>query len=125
MFGGAGRDRAALPALRRDVPPRPVRFSGTVSMSVYIDSMVDYGKRIGRAGPLWCHMIGDTLEELHRMAARIGLKRAWFQADGSTPHYDIGTVGFRECAISHGAIECDRRVFVGHLQRLRVVSSAP
>lgn len=34
----------------------------------------------------WCHMVSDTsVTELHEFAARIGLKRAWFQED----HYDL------------------------------------
>lgn len=88
-------------------------------MSVYIDPMVNHGKRIGRAGPLWCHMIADTPEELHEMASAIGLRREWFQADGSTPHYDIGSEGIRRLAIVCGAIECDHRQLVAHIQRMR------
>ena len=86
---------------------------------IYVDPMVDHGKRIGRAGPRWCHMIADTLDELHVMAARIGLRRSWFQGDGSTPHYDIGTDRIRALAVKLGAIDCDRAVFVGHLRRIR------
>lgn len=94
-------------------------------MAVYIDPMVNHGKRIGAAGPWWCHMIADTLDELHALAARIGMRRSWFQHDGSTPHYDIGSVRFRNLAISYGAIQCDRRVFVGHLQRIRAARMVP
>jgi hypothetical protein len=88
-------------------------------MPVYVDPMVDYGKRIGRAGPRWCHMIADTLDELHALAARIGLRRAWFQGESSAPHYDIGTDGKRALAIAEGAVDCERHVFVAHLRRLR------
>lgn len=87
-------------------------------MSVYLDPMVDHGKSIGRAGPSWCHMIADTLDELHAMASRIGLRRSWFQY-GNTPHYDIGTDRIRALAVAAGAVECDRRVFVAHVRRLR------
>lgn len=85
---------------------------------VYLDPMVDHAKRIGRAGPWWCHMIADTLDELHAFAECLGFRRAWFQS-GSIPHYDVGTTGKRELAIKLGAIECDRHVFVAHVQRLR------
>lgn len=88
-------------------------------MAVYLDPMVDHGKCIGRAGPRWCHMIADTLDELHAMAARIGLRRSWFQAHSNTPHYDIGTDGKRALAIAAGAVECDRFVFVEHMRRAR------
>jgi hypothetical protein len=93
-------------------------------MAVYVDPMVDHGKRIGRAGPRWCHMIADSLDELHEMAARIGLKRGWFQPR-SFPHYDLGTAGKRAGAVLCGAIECDRRVFVDHMRRIRGAMAMP
>lgn len=34
------------------------------------------------------HLTADTEEELHAFAARLGLKREWFQPK-STPHYDL------------------------------------
>lgn len=34
-------------------------------------------------------MTADTLEELHEMAERIGLRRSWFQSFGTVPHYDL------------------------------------
>lgn len=88
-------------------------------MSVYIDAMVDHKKRIGPAGPLWCHMIADSLNELHQMAAIIGLKRSWFQEKSSFPHYDIGSQRMRDLAVFNGAVVCDRSTFVAHIRRLR------
>ena len=38
-------------------------------MSVYVDTTMDYGPKGN-----WCHMIADSLEELHEMADAIGLK---------------------------------------------------
>ena len=37
------------------------------------------------------HLVADTLAELHQFAARVGIKRCWFDADrdGGKPHYDI------------------------------------
>lgn len=49
----------------------------------------------------WCHMWADTLGELHAMAAKIGLKREWFQ-DSRLPHYDL-TPARRSAALRHGA----------------------
>jgi Protein of unknown function (DUF4031) len=67
----------------------------------------------------WCHMISDTsLEELHGMAAAVGLKREWFQGDASTPHYDC-VPSRAEKAIKLGAKRADRREFVAAIQRLR------
>ena len=96
-------------------------------MAVYVDAMVKYGVRRGRAGPRWCHMIADSPKELHAMAARIGLRRAWFQAKASVPHYDIGTERVRALAVALGAIECDRQTYVDHMRRIhpRRVASGP
>lgn len=35
-----------------------------------------------------CHLVSDSVAELHDFAARLGLKRKWFQ-DGTHPHYDL------------------------------------
>jgi hypothetical protein len=47
------------------------------------------------------HMTADTLEELHAMAERLGLRK-WFQ-NKTTPHYDL-CKSKREEAIKLGAI---------------------
>lgn len=67
-------------------------------MAVYVD---DY--RAPYRSMHLSHLTADTLEELHAMADRIGLKRKWFQK-GSSPHYDISE-SKRSLAIAHGAIE--------------------
>ena len=83
---------------------------------VYLDPVVNYGWRLGPS----CHMIADTLEELHQMAARIGLRRSWFQdlSKASFPHYDL-TVSKRALAIKHGASALNRRDFVMKMRELR------
>lgn len=35
------------------------------------------------------HLAADTLDELHRFAKRLGLKRSWFQDHVRFPHYDL------------------------------------
>jgi hypothetical protein len=62
-----------------------------------------------------CFMCGSAhlttdgpLAELHAFAARIGLRRAWFQ-DRSTPHYDLSP-GKRELALDAGAVFVEARV---------------
>jgi hypothetical protein len=71
---------------------------------VYVDSIVRYpGARAPfREGS--CHMTADTLEELHVMADRIGLARAWFQDHPKCQHYDL-TPGRRRRAVELGAVE--------------------
>lgn len=56
-----------------------------------------------------CHMLADTVEELHAMADRLGLLREWFQTH--PPHYDICKAS-RAKAISYGAVSADRRKVV-------------
>lgn len=75
-------------------------------MTVYVDKMrAPYGRMI------MCHMVADTVEELHAMADIIGVKRRWFQ-DHHMPHYDI-SLGRRRLAVENGAIEIDRYQLVG------------
>lgn len=72
-------------------------------MAVYIDNArIKYGRMV------MCHMIADTLEELHKMADKIGVKRKWFQGAPHFPHYDI-CLSMKELAIKHGAKEVSRR----------------
>jgi hypothetical protein len=53
----------------------------------------------GHGRKSWCHLTSDTSEEeLHEFAARLGLKREWFQGD----HYDL-TEGKRMQALKLGA----------------------
>lgn len=73
-------------------------------MSVYVDDAFvegDWGRWTGGG-----HMQADTLEELHAFAARLGLRRSWFQSKPGRPdhdHYDL-TRGKREQAVRLGAI---------------------
>lgn len=60
-------------------------------------------------GRLWCHMMTDGAEEeLHNFAARIGLKREWFQGD----HYDV-TVQRRTVALEQGARPASSAFLIG------------
>ena len=73
-------------------------------MSVYVDDM---RAPLGRMR--MCHMIADTPEELHAMAARIGVKRGWCQYEGTyREHYDI-SLGKRALAVAAGAKEITMR----------------
>jgi hypothetical protein len=69
---------------------------------VYVDGLSSWWK-----GRLWCHMFADSLKELHEFAAKLNLRRDWFQPDLRLPHYDI-TETRRKKAVSLGAIEVDR-----------------
>lgn len=70
-------------------------------MAVYVDPPLHkYGRMI------MCHMWADTLDELHKMADRIGVSRRWLQQPpkASWVHYDISK-GKRDQAVRYGAIE--------------------
>ena len=82
-------------------------------MSVYVDSAY-----IPYRGMLMCHLLADSLEELHSMADRIGIQRRWFQGSASTPHYDV-CKSKRALAIKHGAIAIDRSATVEVCSRWR------
>jgi hypothetical protein len=64
-------------------------------MTVYVDDMA---ARYGRM--LMYHMVADSEDELHAMAARIGLPRRWYQGD----HYDVCKAK-RAMAVRAGARE--------------------
>lgn len=71
-------------------------------MAVYVDNV-----KVKWRGRLWCHLVADSVEELHAFARQLGLQRNWFQNAASYPHYDV-TVEVRQKALNVGAIEGDR-----------------
>jgi len=78
-------------------------------MTVYVDNM--HETPMGKYGRMkMCHMIADTVEELHTMADKIGVARKWYQGPPKTtrPHYDICT-SKRALAVGHGAQEITMR----------------
>jgi hypothetical protein len=104
-------------------------------MSCYVDKLQVWPnprnarvRRVGeKHGHQWCHLWADTLEELHAMARKIGMKPEWFQnapapcavgfIEGevmeaarrraiSLPHYDL-VPPRRDEAVALGAIEFD------------------
>lgn len=87
-------------------------------MSVYVDRLASWGLRLRGRVVNSCHMIADTLEELHEMADAVGMKREWYQPS-SFPHYDL-TPRRREIAVRKGAIELNNRVdFIRKLREIR------
>lgn len=70
-----------------------------------------------------CHLVADTLDELHAFAAKLGLKRAWFQP-ARYPHYDLNA-GRREKAVKLGAVEVTSRELLPFAKRLKEEMQAP
>jgi hypothetical protein len=84
-------------------------------VAVYVDAAIWSWQ-----GLKWCHLLADDLDELHRFAALLGIKRASFQGPpkSATPHYDL--TGYeRSRAIALGAVVCDREQIVLIRRRLR------
>lgn len=84
-------------------------------MAVYIDSA-----NIPFRGMIMCHLIADTLDELHEMAYLIGMKREWFQKNASFPHYDI-PLKRKEKAIELGTILLTRREIALKMKEIRKI----
>jgi len=82
-------------------------------LAVYVDDM-----KAPYRGMLMCHMVGDTDEEVHAMAARIGIARRWYQGD----HYDI-SLGKRALAVQYGAREITMRQLGCMVANKRVTGS--
>lgn len=70
-------------------------------MAAYVDDMRAPFRRM-----VLCHLVADTLDELHAMADRIGVARRWYQGPPLTPwpHYDI-CQSKRTLAVQAGAME--------------------
>jgi hypothetical protein len=82
-------------------------------MTVYVDTARNaYGRM------KMCHMIADSLAELHELAEKIGMKLEWFQGDSSFPHYDVSLMR-RGKAIAFGAIELERRGMAIKIRELK------
>jgi hypothetical protein len=88
------------------------------NMPIYVDNV-----RIKWRGKEWCHLVADTLEELHEFAKLLGLKRSWYQYSASYPHYDI-TVSVRMKALELGALPGCRRKIISCAKNLRAEQGA-
>lgn len=70
---------------------------------MYVDELPSSGWGRWDGG---AHMLGTDLDELHRFAAQLGLRRSWFQGDSTFAHYDL-TASKRALAVEAGAVEIE------------------
>lgn len=91
---------------------------------ILVDDLRGYATKLRQKR--WCHMVSDVDEaELHAFAARIGLRREWFQSrpdKASAAHYDL-TPPRRARALQLGAVavtarELVRRNYDGRARRV-------
>lgn len=80
-------------------------------MTVFVDEELSYGWVLRGRTTKSCHMFSNRTdnEELHAVAAAIGMKRSWFQDDPRLPHYDL-TPSRRAAAIAKGAVSVTRHM---------------
>jgi hypothetical protein len=83
-------------------------------LAVYVDNV-----RVEWRGRRWCHLVADTLPELHDFAKKLGLQKTWFQRNASYPHYDV-TVEVRELALQMGATMGSRIQIITCAKRLKI-----
>lgn len=74
---------------------------------IYVDSP-KWKKPNGRKR--YAHMVADTLDELHKFAEMIGVKRHFFHR-GDKPHYDVTEQQYLT-AIENNAVEVTSREIV-------------
>src|SRR5205085_6278607 len=121
--GCAHRDRRRVAARRASESAGPAAGPAgeTVAVldrsgpvAVYVDAAI-----WSWSGLKWCHLLADDIDELHRFAARLGIKRSSFQSPPktATPHYDL--TGYeRTRAITLGALACNREQIIAVRRRI-------
>lgn len=82
-------------------------------MAVYVDRA-----SVAFKGMQWCHLMADTLEELHAFAQNMKIDARLFHRNASYPHYDI-TLEMRSMVIEYGAIDADRKMIIAVGKRLK------
>lgn len=85
---------------------------------LYVDEVTEYPAcmlraHIRRVSTRWSHLWCDAGREeaLHALAARIGMKRQWFQDRDGFPHYDL-VPRRREMAVKLGVLEMSLRAWI-------------
>lgn len=77
-------------------------------MTIYVDS-AQYSR--GNTNKMFCHMVADTIEELHSFAESIGVKRCWYHSSSKYKHYDLNE-DQRKVAVCSGAIEISSKELI-------------
>ena len=84
-------------------------------MSVYVDPLFACLQNKNWKYDNSSHLVGDTEDELHDFAKKLGLKREWFHEHRKLNHYDLYK-NTRSKAVKMGAIEITRREIVNMMK---------
>lgn len=87
-------------------------------MAVYVDDLQVCVRSKKWPYGFACHLVADSVEELHYFAGRMRLKPAWFQDQSRLPHYDL-TKNMRLLAVKFGAVEIDNKKFGEIIRKYR------
>ena len=87
-------------------------------MSVYVDPIMPCTPNKNWRYKYSCHLVADTVAELHAFAACLGLKRSWYQYKVIS-HYDL-TVNKRREAVKLGAIEMNTKQLGDLIKKQRI-----
>ena len=88
-------------------------------MSVYVDDMITCIPNKHWPYIQNCHLVADSLLELHAFAETLELKKSWLQTPQyNLPHFDL-TENMRRKAVKQGAVEISRKRFVEILREWR------
>lgn len=88
---------------------------------IYVDQLRPHG------GGLWCHLWGDTNDELAFFANLLGLRYSWKDVSRKRHHFDL-TPGKRRLAVAGGAKETSTREFFtqrNHVSNNKSMQDAP
>jgi len=95
-------------------------------MTVYLDDWRQPA-RLGSVDDRWSHLVADDEDELHAFAARLGMRREWYQHKRTRPHqghYDLPE-RHRAAALALGAVPVGWRELGAMLRRRRLRTGVP
>ena len=88
-------------------------------MGVYVDDLRPVMRNKSWPYHTACHLVADTVSELHAFARKLSLRRSWYQSNNNNlPHYDL-TENKRGQAVRFGALEITDRRLVEMIQKHR------
>ncbi len=88
-------------------------------MTCYVDPLREVSPSLRWPYHQICCLVGSSLNELHAMAGKLGLKKRWFKNQATLPHYCL-TANKRQMALRLGAREVSWPTMKEIIQQSRV-----